>query len=152
MVEEVRRLKTDDEVRASLELSRRVFDEFVGPDYSREGRNTFHKVTEPDENIAKWRSGEYAFYGAFDGENLIGTVASREKGAHIMLLFVDKDHHRNGIARRLVNALMADAPAKKLTVNASPYAVKAYECMGFERLEDRVTKDGITFIPMEYKV
>ena len=149
-MEEVRRLNTEDEVRAALKLSRRVFDEFVGPDYSEEGRDTFHKVTEPDENVAKWQAREYVFYGAFWGDTLIGTAASRQDGSHIMLLFVDKAYHRKGIARRLVNALIADAPGHKLTVNASPYGAQAYERMGFVRLGGMVTKYGITFIPMEY--
>lgn len=149
-MEEVRRLNTDDEVRAALELSRRVFDEFVGPDYSQEGRNTFYRVTEPDENSPRWQAGEYVFYGAFDGEVIAGTAASRKDGSHIMLLFVDKAYHRRGIARRLVDALIADAPGNSLTVNASPYAEKAYERMGFKRRGERITEDGITFIPMEY--
>ena len=149
-MEEVRRLNTDDEVMAALELSRRVFDEFVGPDYSQEGRNTFYRVTEPDENIPRWQAGEYMFYGAFDGEVIAGTAASRKDGSHIMLLFVDKAYHRRGIARALINALMENAPGGKLTVNASPYAEEAYKRMGFVSMGDAVTRDGMTFIPMEY--
>ena len=149
-MEEVRRLKTEDEVRAALKLSRRVFDEFVGPDYSEEGRNTFYRVTEANENIPRWQAEEYVFYGAFDGGHIAGTAASRKGGSHIMLLFVDKAYHRQGIAHRLVDALIADAPGNKLTVNASPYAEKAYERMGFVPTGTIVTNDGITFIPMEY--
>lgn len=149
-MEEVRRLNTDNEVRVALQLSRRVFDEFVGPDYSEEGRNTFYRVTEADENIQRWQAGEYVFYGVFDGGIMAGTAASRKGGSHIMLLFVDKAYHRRGIARRLVDALIADAPGDKLTVNASPYAEKTYEHMVFKRTGVKVTKDGITFIPMEY--
>ena len=150
-MEEVRRLNTDDEVRAALELSRRVFDEFVGPDYSQEGRNTFYRVTEPDENIPRWQAGEYMFYGAFDGEVIAGTAASRKDGSHIMLLFVDKAYHRRGIARALVEALIEDMPGNTLTVNASPYAEKAYERMGFMPIGDKAAADGMTFIPMEYR-
>jgi len=150
LVEKVRRLNTPDEVTAALKLCRRVFDEFVAPDYSEEGCKTFHKVTEPDENISKWQAGEYAFYGAFDGEGIMGTAASCKGGSHVILLFVDKAYHRRGVARALMDAIIADAPAQKLTVNASPYAVKAYERMGFGRTGDKVTKDGMTFIPMKY--
>ena len=149
-MEEVRQLKNARELRSALELCRRVFDEFVAPDYSEEGHNTFHKVTEPEENISRWQAGEYVFYGAFDGDNLIGTAASRMRGSHIMLLFVDKAYHRRGIARALINALMENAPGGKLTVNASPYAEEAYKRMGFVSMGDAVTRDGMTFIPMEY--
>lgn len=150
MVEEVRRLNTADEVKAALKLSRGVFDEFVGPDYSAEGRETFRKVTEPAENIAKWQAGEYAFYGAFDSGFLVGAAASRMDGSHVMLLFVDKAYHRRGIARALMDVLIQNAPDARLTVNASPYAKAAYERMGFVHTGEAVTKDGMTFIPMEY--
>ena len=50
----------------------------------------------------------------------------------------------------LFRKIGVDVPKNKLTVNASPYAEKAYECMGFKRIGEKTTKDGITFIPMEY--
>ena len=149
-MEKVRRLNTPEEVAAALMLCRRVFDEFVGPDYGEEGRDTFHKVTEPGENISKWQTGEYVFYGIFDGETIVGTAASRGNGSHVMLLFVDKAYHRRGTARLLMSTLIADAPGNRITVNASPYAVEAYEQMGFKRTGEAATMGGITFIPMEY--
>ncbi len=150
MVEEVRRLNTEDEVKAALELSRRVFNEFIGPDYSEEGRKTFFKVTEPEENITKWQTGEYVFYGVFEENVLIGTAASRMEGSHILLLFVDKAYHRRGVAGALMNALIKDASGPKVTVNASPYAQAAYERMGFVYAGEAAVKDGMIFIPMEY--
>lgn len=150
MVEEVRRLNTADEVRAALTLSRRVFNEFVAPDYGEAGRETFIKVTEPEENIAKWKAGEYVFYGVFADDVLMGTAASRKDGSHVMLLFVEKAYHRRGVARALMEVLVKDAPGPKITVNAAPYAEAAYERMGFIRTGEAVTKDGMTFIPMEY--
>ena len=150
-MEEVRRLCRAEEVTAALELCRRVFDEFVGPDYSRQGRDTFYRVTGPEENITGWQAGEYVFYGAFKGDALTGAAASRSRGSHIMLLFVDKAYHRRGIARALVEALIEDMPGNTLTVNASPYAEKAYERMGFVPIGDKAAADGMTFIPMEYR-
>lgn len=150
-MEEVRRLNTAEEVIAALELSRRVFDEFVGPEYSEEGRDTFHRVTGPDENISKWQSGEYVFYGAFDGDILMGTAASRMGGSHIMLLFVGREYHRRGVARALMKELIADAAGNKITVNASPYAEAAYARMGFVPVKGETEAEGMTFIPMEYR-
>lgn len=149
-MEKVRLLTTLEEVRDALELSRRVFDEFVAPDYTAQGRGTFYMVTEPEENIARWQSGEYAFYGAFVEDSLAGIAASRASGSHVMLLFVDKAHHRRGIAKRLIHRLIEDAPGDGITVNASPYAVEAYEHMGFRKTGCPMTDKGITFTPMEY--
>ncbi len=150
MVEEVRKLASADEIRLSLGLCRRVFDEFLAPDYGEEGRSTFYRVTEHEQNIQGWQEGEYAFYGAFSCGNLIGAAASRTNGSHIMLLFVDKAYHRQGIAANLVRAIICDSSAQRITVNASPYAAAAYERMGFVPIGDAVTADGMIFIPMEY--
>lgn len=149
-MEEIRLLTTPEEVGDALELSRRVFDEFVAPDYTPQGRSTFYMVTEPEENIARWQSGEYVFYGAFVEESLVGMSASRSEGNHVMLLFVDKKYHRRGIAKRLIHRLIEDAPGNGITVNASPYAVGAYEHMGFRKNGCPMTDNGITFTPMEY--
>ena len=150
MVEEIRKLASANEVREALALCRRVFDEFVAPDYTREGRDTFYRVTEEGHNIQGWQTGEYAFYGAFFNGRLIGAAASRQSGSHIMLLFVDKAYHRRGIAAKLVKAIIRDSATERLTVNASPYAMAAYEHMGFVSTGNTETAEGMTFIPMEY--
>lgn len=150
MVEEVRRLTTEAEVRAALELSRRVFDEFVAVDYEARGRDTFYMATDPCENISRWHGSEYVFYGAFEGELMKGMAASRMGGSHVMLLFVDKAYHRQGVAKRLMAALIQDAPKHTLTVNASHYGVGAYERMGFKVAGPEVTEQGMTFTPMKY--
>ncbi len=150
MVEEIRKLASADEVREALALCRRVFDEFVAPDYTREGRDTFYRVTEEENNIIGWQTGEYAFYGAFSNDKIVGTAASRKNGSHIMLLFVDKAYHRRGIAAKLVKAIIRDSATERLTVNASPYAMAAYERMGFVSTGNAETAEGMTFIPMEY--
>ena len=149
-MEEVRRLSGKSEIIAALELCRRVFDEFVGPGYTAEGRDTFRRVTMAEENLSKWEAGEYVFYGAFEGDILIGAAASRMGGNHVMLLFVDKKHHRRGIARSLMDALIADASGDRVTVNASPYAKGAYERMGFAATGASVVESGMIFTPMEY--
>lgn len=150
MVEEVRKLASADEVREALALCRRVFDEFVAPDYGQEGHDTFYRVTDEENNILGWQTGEYAFYGAFFIGRLIGVAASRQSGSHIMLLFVDKAYHRQGVAAKLVMEIIRDASAQNITVNASPYGAAAYQRMGFVRTGAAETAKGMTFIPMEY--
>ena len=43
------------------------------------------------------------------------------------------------------------APAEEMTVNSSPYAVPAYQKLGFEATEAQQLKDGIIYTPMKYQ-
>ena len=81
----------------ALELTRRVFLEFEGPDYPPEGVEEFLRFLEDRETLAG-----LAFWGSFLEGKLTGVLAARE--GHICLLFVDRDHHRQGAARALVQA------------------------------------------------
>ncbi len=41
---------------------------------------------------------------------------------------------------------------EKITVNSSPYAEKIYGRLGFNKVMELQEKNGIKFIPMEYKI
>ncbi|MDY3031476.1 MAG: GNAT family N-acetyltransferase [Clostridia bacterium] len=69
---------------------------------------------------------------------------------HISLFFVDEKHHRQGIGRKLFEIMQRDYDTKEFTVNSSPYAVKAYEHLGFECVDTEQTVNGIRCIPMRY--
>jgi len=79
-------------------------------------------------------------------------VIATQNTAHISLLFVTKAHHQKGIAKQLfhfvLETLKADPSVTQITVNSSPYAVKAYEHLGFVKTGEQQEKDGILFIPM----
>ena len=67
-------------------------------------------------------------------------------------MFVDKRHHRKGVARQLLNTVVAEIKSNEgitqMTVNSSPYAVEAYERLGFVKTGEQQEKDGIIYIPM----
>ena len=93
---------------------------------------------------------------AASGRTIIGVIVIRAD-SHIALLFVDKPYQRKGIARELVirgiDACRRRTPnLKKITVNASPNAVAAYERIGFQCLDEEKTINGIRFVPMEFSV
>ena len=71
-------------------------------------------------------------------------------------MFVDKKHHKKGIARKLFNAVLEElkdnSNATQITVNSSPYAVNAYQHLGFVKTEEEQEKDGIVYIPMRYDI
>ena len=67
-------------------------------------------------------------------------------------MFVGKAHQRKGIARQMFQVVLEELQKKKrvtqITVNSSPYAVKAYERLGFVKTQEQQEKDGILFVPM----
>ncbi|HNW86468.1 MAG TPA: GNAT family N-acetyltransferase [Candidatus Limiplasma sp.] len=133
------------ELPIALQLAWKVFNRFEAPEYSAEGTENFRKtIMDP----------AYGFgirgYGAFDGETMVGMLATRNAGAHITLLFVEEAYHRKGIGRMLFDAAEKDAPEGAITVNASPYAVEAYRHLGFAATKPEQLTDGIRYTPMVY--
>lgn len=134
----------------AVELVDRVFSEFVAVEYSDNGIATFNEYIYDCDLLSKNK-----MWGFYEGIELAGVIATRDI-AHISLLFVDKRHHRKGIAKQLLHAVVSDVTARsdnnKIDVNASPYAVNIYERMGFVRTSEKQVKDGIAFFPMVYSL
>ena len=137
----------------ALELVNRVFAEFVAVDYPEEGKKTFADYLENklEEVAADVESGRKKIWGYYENDEIIGVIATREI-SHIALMFVDKNHHRKGVARQLFNTVLDDvrqnSGAEKITVNSSPYAVGIYEKLGFVKTDEQQMKDGILYTPM----
>jgi len=89
-------------------------------------------------------------YGAYDSETLLGVIATRNKGNHIALFFVDGKHHRQGIGKTLFQIVLENSTAKEITVNSSPYAVEVYHRLGFVDIAPEETTNEIRYIPMVY--
>lgn len=144
-----------DELVETLKLIKDVFLEFEAPDYSEEGVATFlgfahyDSVKEMiDDNILKFWVCKY-------DSKIIGVIATKNE-SHISMLFVDKNHHRKGIARKLVDTAFKQPEANKdnyeVTVNSSPYAIEFYHRLGFVDVSDEKVIDGIRFTPMKKKI
>ena len=139
----VRRLSRE-EIPQALELCWRVFLEFEAPEYPPEGTAAFRASLDDRE-----RNRQMDFYGAFEGERLVGVLSMREPG-HISGFFVEAAWHRRGIGRRLFEAMRLDYAEQVFTVNASPYAVEVYRHLGFVPTGSERTVDGLRFTPMLY--
>ena len=98
----------------------------------------------------KERTRNLQFYGAFEGDSLVGTLCMREP-QHIGGFFVKSDYHRKGIGRDLFHTMRRDYDKQEFTVNSSPYAVEVYRHLGFEEMDQEQTVNGIRFIPMKYE-
>ncbi|MDO5541402.1 MAG: GNAT family N-acetyltransferase [Eubacteriales bacterium] len=140
----VRRLSPE-EISAALKLCWQVFLEFEAPEYSQEGIATFRASLDDRERTRKLK-----FYGAFDGDKLVGTLCMRAP-QHIGGFFVDAEYHRRGIGRQLFEAMRLDYDEQTFTVNSSPYAVEVYRRLGFVPTDTEQIEDGIRYTPMRFE-
>lgn len=117
-----------------------------------------------DEKLPKWfenelsiksfedriSSSEYKHFLYEKEGNVLGFIAIKNKN-HIYHLFVDKKYHKQGIANRLWESVKTDFDVTDMIVNASLYAVKAYEALGFEICDEQKQYLQLKFQPMKYK-
>ena len=136
---------TGEETPLALDLAWRVFLEYESPDYSEEGTEEFRKSIHDE----KYLNG-IEYYGAFDGETLIGIVGIRTDRKHICFFFVDGSYHRRGIGRKLFAKIKEVYPGQKITLNSSPYGLPFYHALGFIATDTEQTINGIRFTPMNY--
>ena len=141
------------ELKQALDLVSQVFNEFVAVDYSEQGIKSYEDYLKIkyDEVLSDIKSGHKKLWGYYQDDEIIGVIATRDV-SHIALMFVKKEYHRKGIARQLFDYALAEIINNKkvtqITVNSSPYAVSAYERLGFIKTDEKQEKDGIIYIPM----
>ncbi|MEO1815426.1 MAG: GNAT family N-acetyltransferase [Acetobacterium sp.] len=154
----IRKIENSD-LAAAVELANAVFYEFIADGYSAEGRQTFtdyldFKLEEMAEDLA---SGHKKLWGFYQDDQIIGVIGTRDE-FHVSLMFVDRNHHHQGIARALFNTVLADLKSRQpgkpfvMTVNSSPYAVDVYRRFGFEETAPEQVNKGIRFVPMKLMV
>ena len=123
-----------------------MFNEYESPLYSEEGTEEFRKCLHNEEYLAG-----IEYYGAFDGETLIGEIGIRPVQRHICFFFVKGSFHRKGIGTRMFRLMLSDVPNGTVTLNSSPYGLPFYEALGFVPTGKEQTVNGIRFTPMEYR-
>jgi predicted acetyltransferase len=143
---------TNQDLKPALDLVNKVFSEFVVRDYSQQGQSTFESYLKSklQEVTADLNSGSKKIWAYYQSDEIIGVIATQNT-SHITLMFVDKKHHRKGIARQLLGIVLEELKTKNIsqvTVNSSPYAVKVYEQLSFVKTAAQQENDGIIFIPM----
>lgn len=125
--------------------------EFIVSEFNALGRAHFLADHTPDAVRARL-AGDFRFYLAEDADALAGVAAIRSS-AHLYYLFVDKPYQRTGLAARLWTHARDEALASgnpgNFTVNASNYAIAAYEKLGFRRTESTQEKNGVRYNPMK---
>ena len=130
---QIRRATSSDASQIS-ELIQASFRAYIEPDWQPEARDTFIRETAPEKLVAPIADATFA--AVYEDEGGILGVIVLPRPALVQLLFVAPGHLRRGIGTSLWEAariyLETQLPdVKTVELNASPYAVSAYQAMGF---------------------
>ena len=130
------------------DLILRVFDQFVGFEYSETGRNHFRNYVRPESIIERYKIGNIMI--TYKNDNKITGFIEVRDNEHISLFFVDPDYHKRGIGKLLMQEVLKILKGKTdiISVNSSKYAVPVYNSLGFKETGVLQEKDGIQFVPM----
>jgi len=144
-----RKLQKED-LKETVELVKRTFNEFEAPCYNDMGVDSFYKFANYENLKNEIENHNINMLVATDYKKIIGMIAIKNN-SHIAMLFVDKNYHNQGIGKNLIREAKSEYNLNNedLTVNASPYAIEFYKKIGFEKIEDEKEVDGIKFIPMK---
>ncbi len=136
----------------AMALAWKTFLEFEADDYSLEGIRSFEDFITDSTLRRMFIMGAYQMFVALDGSRMAGMITVRSN-SHISLLFVDKEYHRKGIGRALMEGLCGylrnELNIRRVTVNASPFGIGFYHRIGFTDMEQEQTSSGIRYTPME---
>ena len=132
-------------------LIKRVFDEFVAPDYTKEGNDFFYNFIKPANLLSRAEIGNLILTIKSEGK-ITGMIEVRDN-FHICLLFVDKNHHGKGLSKLLFNKALDEIRKNSpyisfIEVNSSLYAIGAYKSLGFQLIGEMKEANGIKYFPM----
>lgn len=146
----VREATTEDAARIS-ELLTGLAEEFIVGEFSAEGRRHLLTHFSVAEMAVRLASQEYRFQIAEREAAIVGVVGVRGR-THLQYLFVSKPYQRAGLARRLWDGAREQSgnASGRFTVNASSYAVPAYQRLGFTCVGTIREKNDVRFQPMEW--
>ncbi|RGN40427.1 GNAT family N-acetyltransferase [Bacteroides oleiciplenus] len=140
VIRRLEQLEYENAVTLSLEVYLQCGEE----DFDEQGLESFKSFVNDKEVVNR-----LVIYGAFDGDNLVGVLATKNEGEHISLFFIKKEYHRKGIGRKLFDALIGDDPVSGMTVNSSSYAVPFYRSLGFREVKEPQVTNGLRYVPMK---
>lgn len=141
-----------EQLKEVMELVNRVFDEFEAPGYTEEGIRNFYKFANYN-NIKIQLERNFKILVYEQNRKIVGMIGYRDY-SHICLLFVEKEYHKQGIGKKLVEKTKEICQSKvsnlqEITVNSSPYGIDFYHKMGFVNTEKEQIVDGIRYTPMK---
>ena len=139
------------EEMAVSDLALRVFDQFVAPQFSSDGRQEFRSYADPHLLRLRSRWNHLVHLAIADGE-IAGMIEVRDDG-HVTLFFVEGKFQGNGVGGELLGRSLSISKRRnpdlsQATVNSSPNAVAIYEGLGFRKAGNERAEDHIRSVPM----
>jgi GNAT superfamily N-acetyltransferase len=139
-----------DDAAAISALVAGLAQRWIVPDCSAEGAATLLASMAPERTRERLHEG-HRYVVAERGGRLVGVAALRLP-SHLYHLFVAEHAQRQGLARRLWEAVRVHAdPAAPVTVNASRHARAVYDRLGFEPVGEERFDRGICSTPMRWR-
>ena len=140
------------ELSLALDLVWEVFEQDVAPSYREEGIEKFREYICYEDMSRRFQTRELYFFGAFEGEKLLGVIAVSRTG-HICLFFVRKDQQGKGIGKMLYQKVCElctqGLAVNRVTMNATPNAVNSCMHLGMRAVDREQEAGGMRFTPME---
>jgi GNAT superfamily N-acetyltransferase len=142
-----------EELDRACQMVRDVYREFVEHENTEGGNAVFYDFAQAPA-MAKRLAGDNFVMVAKSGGEVCGLLEIKNHN-HVCLMFVRKDMHKKGIAKKLFS-LAAEKCRKKdssfIDVHASQYAAPVYAKLGFMPDGAKTTVNGITYVPMIFKL
>ena len=86
-----------------------------------------------------------------ENKKIIGVGRAKPNG-WITHMFIHKKHRNKGVGKRLMYRLeswLKRIPTKEIHLNSSPYAVKFYQHLGYQRVGRKKNYHGLVIYPMK---
>lgn len=142
----------EDDIAPVAAMLRALALEFIVPEFTAEAASTFLRANDRKGIQRNLAQGMLYHVAEIDGE-LAGFVGMRAH-QHVYHLFVGKRWQGKGVARVLwlhaKGAALAAGAAPPFTINASNFAVRAYERLGFVRTGPMAEANGVYYNPMQW--
>ena len=140
----LRHAKADDALAIS-ELVQAGFIEYIAPDWQPSAHRSFLEDTEADKLAPKISEATVCLV-CEQGGQVLGVIFL-PRPTLVQLLFVAPGHLRKGIARALWSAVRTHLEEKHpevttVELNSSPYALAAYEALGFFPISQPFRRKG----------
>ena len=141
------RAATPEDVRPALDFAQAIFEQYVLPDFDPPASERLGLHMDNEEQMQAYQEGRWAMFVAFDGLRIVGMACERD-GSHIRKLYVDGAYHRQCIAKALMDAILAEMPARTITINSSRHGLPFYLSYGFVPTDVEQNSNGFIYTPM----
>ncbi|WP_196139133.1 GNAT family N-acetyltransferase [Aliikangiella sp. G2MR2-5] len=137
----------------ALDISNLIIEsvsKFITNEFTAQGRKLMlSSMTE--DSIRKNLQQGFTYFLAKDSRDrkLIGVVGMKSPD-YLFHLFIEESSHNKGIATQLWQEALVWSDATEISVNASRYALKFYQKLGFIKVDEMKDVNGVIYFPMKY--